>query len=100
MNTHSYPFLRSTFLDALESSGSVSADTGREPIHLKIENTKTSIFLPLYLKNHSMGEYVFDYQWANAYHQHGLDYYPKLVTAIPFTPSTGDRIRSDFDLNA
>ena len=56
--------------------------------------------MPLYLKNHSMGEYVFDYPWANAYHQHGLDYYPKLVTAIPFTPSTGDRIRSGFDLNA
>ena len=100
MNDISYPFLRSAFLGALESSGSVSAETGWEPIHLKIENPETSIFMPLYLKNHSMGEYVFDYPWANAYHQHGLDYYPKLVTAIPFTPSTGDRIRSDFDLNA
>ena len=64
MNDLSYPFLRSAFLGALESSGSVSAETGWEPIHLKIENPETSIFMPLYLKNHSMGEYVFDYPFV------------------------------------
>ncbi len=50
--------------------------------------------MPLYLKDHSMGEYVFDWAWANAYHDNGLDYYPKLVTSIPFTPSVGPRVRS------
>ena len=99
MSDLSYPFLREAFLNALETSGSVSAETGWEPIHLKIESSDLNIFMPLYLKHHSMGEYVFDYSWANAYHQNGLDYYPKLVTAIPFTPSTGDRIRSDADLD-
>jgi predicted N-acyltransferase len=51
--------------------------------------------MPLYLKDHSMGEYVFDMAWANAYHENGLDYYPKLVTAIPFTPSVGPRVRTN-----
>ena len=94
-----YPFLRQAFLDALETSGSVSAETGWNPIHLKQENSDNSLFMPLYLKDHSMGEYVFDYAWANAYHRYGLDYYPKLVTAIPFTPSTGCRIRSNTNLS-
>ena len=48
--------------------------------------------MPLYVKSHSYGEYVFDWQWANAFHHHGVEYYPKLVTAIPFTPATGPRI--------
>ena len=84
-----YPFLTETFLQALEESNSASTETGWHPIHLKYDED----FMPLYLKDHSMGEYVFDHAWANAYHQHGLDYYPKLVTAIPFTPSTGYRVR-------
>ena len=54
--------------------------------------------MPLYLKDHSMGEYVFDYAWANAYHQNGLDYYPKLLTAVPFTPSEGPRVRGNHSL--
>ena len=90
----SYPFLRSSFLQALEESGSVSADTGWTPIHLQLEEQSDHFFMPLYLKEHSMGEYVFDHAWANAYHQNGLEYYPKLVTAVPFTPSTGARVRS------
>ena len=90
----SYPFLRSSFLQALEESGSVSADTGWTPIHLQLEEESDHFFMPLYLKEHSMGEYVFDHAWANAYHQNGLEYYPKLVTAVPFTPSTGARVRS------
>ncbi|MDG1474513.1 MAG: peptidogalycan biosysnthesis protein, partial [Porticoccaceae bacterium] len=84
-----YPFLTETFLKALEDSNSANTDTGWHPIHVKYDED----FMPLYLKDHSMGEYVFDHAWANAYHQHGLDYYPKLVTAIPFTPSTGCRVR-------
>jgi predicted N-acyltransferase len=59
----------------------------------------SSALMPLYLKDHSMGEYVFDHAWANAYHQNGLEYYPKLVTSIPFTPSTGPRVRSQQPLS-
>lgn len=95
MKDLSYPFLRDTFLQALEDSGSVSAETGWTPIHLELKDKELNCFMPLYLKDHSMGEYVFDHAWANAYHQNGLDYYPKLVTAIPFTPSTGSRLRSE-----
>ena len=88
----SYPFIRREFLGALEKSGSTSSDTGWEPMHIQRDYGDGEIFMPLYLKQHSMGEYVFDYAWADAYHRHGLNYYPKLVTAIPFTPSTGHRI--------
>jgi len=89
-----YPFLRHEFLAALEQSGSVSANTGWIPQHLVIEDNNRQLVaaMPLYLKLHSRGEYVFDYQWANAYHQAGLDYYPKWLTAIPFTPCCGPRI--------
>ena len=87
-----YPFLRPEFLQALETSKSACADTGWEPIHLALDTGSQQTVMPLYLKDHSMGEYVFDYAWANAYHDNGLDYYPKLLTAIPFTPSTGPRI--------
>ena len=68
-------------------------------IHLTLKDGETDCFMPLYLKEHSMGEYVFDYAWANAYHQNGLEYYPKLVTAVPFTPSTGSRVRCTAGLN-
>lgn len=87
-----YPFLRHEFLAALEHSGSVSPDTGWQPLHLTLhQNNQLVGAMPLYLKNHSWGEYVFDWAWADAWHQHGLEYYPKLVTAIPFTPATGPR---------
>ncbi len=89
-----YPFLRETFLDTLERSGSVHAATGWAPRHLRIERRGvTEAFMPLYLKDHSWGEYVFDWAWASAYQRYGLAYYPKLLTAIPFTPATGPRIR-------
>ena len=94
-----YPFLRPAFLQALEDSGSVSPKTGWTPIHLQLEEKDSQCFMPLYLKDHSMGEYVFDYAWANAYHQNGLEYYPKLITAVPFTPSTGIRVRTDDPLD-
>ncbi|MDB2480953.1 GNAT family N-acetyltransferase [Porticoccaceae bacterium] len=88
-----YPFMRAEFIQALETSASACADTGWEPIHLSLNYDDQDAFMPLYLKDHSMGEYVFDYAWANAYHQNGLDYYPKLLTAVPFTPSEGPRVR-------
>jgi predicted N-acyltransferase len=90
-----YPFLRTEFIQALENSASACTGTGWEPIHLSLSCGDNNAFMPLYLKDHSMGEYVFDYAWANAYHQNGLDYYPKLLTAVPFTPSEGPRIRSN-----
>lgn len=91
-----YPFLRHEFLSALERSGSVTPDTGWQPLHLTLhENGHCVGALPLYLKSHSWGEYVFDWAWADAWQRHGLEYYPKLVTAIPFTPATGPRFGLD-----
>jgi predicted N-acyltransferase len=88
-----YPFLRHEFLLALEQSGSVCQKSGWIPAHLLVLDDDSLIaFMPLYLKNHSWGEYVFDHQWAEAYHQQGLEYYPKWLTAIPLTPCQGTRI--------
>lgn len=90
-----YPFLRYEFLAALEDSHSVSPQTGWQSLHIAVEQDGDTIaVMPLYLKTHSYGEYVFDWAWADAYQRHGLDYYPKLVTAIPFTPAAGPRIGS------
>ena len=87
------PFLRHEFLLALEQSGSVSSKTGWAPHHLLVfEKQDLIAAMPLYLKNHSQGEYVFDQQWADAYYQSGMEYYPKWVNAIPFTPCQGQRI--------
>ena len=88
-----YPFLRHEFLLALEENGSVCQKTGWIPAHLLVlDDNKLVAFMPLYLKEHSWGEYVFDHQWAQAYQQHDLNYYPKWLTAIPFTPCQGARI--------
>ncbi len=87
------PFLRHAFLKALEDSGAVGAESGWHPRHLAVYHAGRLVAaLPAYLKTHSYGEYVFDQSWAEAYHRHGLPYYPKLVTAIPFTPVTGPRL--------
>ena len=87
------PFLRWDYLEALERSGAVSADTGWHPRHLVLEHAgEVTAALPLYLKDHSWGEFVFDFAWADAYRQAGLDYYPKLVAAVPFTPVPGARL--------
>lgn len=88
------PFLRHGFLDALEASGSAVKETGWLPRHLVLEATDGRILgaAPLYLKNHSYGEYVFDWGWANAYERAGGDYYPKLQCCVPFTPVTGPRL--------
>ena len=88
-----YPFLRHEFLSALELSGSAAAKTGWSARHLLIYDGEQLLALcPLYLKTHSQGEFVFDQSWANAYHQHGLRYYPKWLTAVPFTPCPAPRI--------
>jgi predicted N-acyltransferase len=88
-----YPFLSHEFLSAAESSGSVSLDSGWSPRHLTISDTKgLRAAMPLYEKSHSWGEFVFDWAWANAYEQAGLDYYPKLVSAVPFTPAPSRRL--------
>ncbi len=88
-----YPFLRHEFLLALEQSASVCEQTGWLPSHLLvIQDNELLALMPLYLKMHSWGEYVFDQQWALAYQQYGVDYYPKWLTAIPFTPCQGSRI--------
>ncbi len=90
------PFLSWDFLQALEQSGCVSEETGWAPRHLIAENAGGEMVgaLPLYLKSHSYGEYVFDHAWANALERAGGQYYPKLLTAVPFTPVTGRRVLS------
>jgi predicted N-acyltransferase len=89
-----FPFCDYRFLDALESSGSVAADTGWQPLHLSLwdSNERLVAAMPLYLKTDSYGEYIFDWSWANAYARHCIPYYPKLVSAIPFTPATGPKL--------
>ncbi|MGA7327948.1 MAG: GNAT family N-acetyltransferase [Rhodomicrobium sp.] len=88
------PFLSHSFLSALEESGSVSAKTGWLPSHLALRDEDGSLaaLMPCYLKSHSHGEYVFDHSWARAYELAGGRYYPKLQTAVPFTPVTGPRM--------
>jgi uncharacterized protein len=87
-----YPFMRHEFLLALEESGCVSEQTGWQPMHiLVVDNNELVAGMPLYLKTHSRGEYVFDHQWVYAYEQYGQHYYPKWLTAIPFTPCQGLR---------
>lgn len=88
-----YPFLRHEYLAALEQSGCVSAQTGWQAQHLLVYgNGQLLAACPLYRKSHSHGEFVFDQQWAQAYQQAGLAYYPKWVTGVPFTPCASQRI--------
>jgi len=87
------PFVSYAFLAALESSGSVCAATGWQPHHLAVyENDVLLAFAPSYLKSHSHGEFVFDWAWADAYHRHNRAYYPKLLTAVPYSPVPGPRL--------
>jgi uncharacterized protein len=89
-----HPFVAHAFLAALEDSGSVCAETGWLPRHLAVTAADGSLLgcMPLYLKSHSYGEYVFDWGWAEAYERAGGRYYPKLQAAVPFTPVTGRRL--------
>ena len=88
------PFLSHAFLEALEASGSATAKTGWLPQHVLVEDEGGRLLaaVPLYLKSHSQGEYVFDHSWAQAYERAGGSYYPKLLAAVPFTPVTGPRL--------
>jgi len=87
------PLLSHAFLSAFETSNSVGAGTGWQPCFLLLyDDTQLIGAMPLYVKYHSYGEYVFDWAWAEAYERNGLSYYPKLVSAIPFTPITSSRL--------
>ncbi len=90
---NSSPLLCHAFLSALHATGCASRETGWQPRYLTAWDRQTLVgALPLYAKTHSYGEYVFDWAWADAYHRHRRRYYPKLVAAIPFTPTTGSRL--------
>ena len=87
------PFLRHAYLAALHDSGSATAETGWGIVFFTVWDGETmDAACAVYLKNHSYGEYVFDWAWANAYADHGLAYYPKAVVAVPFTPVPGARL--------
>jgi predicted N-acyltransferase len=88
------PFITHAFLHALETSKSVGGRSGWVPTHVLVETKAGRLVAaaPCYIKSHSMGEYVFDHAWADAYQRAGLDYYPKLQVSVPFTPATGRRL--------
>jgi predicted N-acyltransferase len=88
------PFISHAFLNAMEVSGSTSDRTGWAPLHVLVEDEGGRLVAcaPCYLKSHSMGEYVFDYAWADAYERAGGRYYPKLQVSVPFTPAQGRRL--------
>src|SRR3974390_3239239 len=89
------PFTSHEFLSALIDTGCASARSGWRPQLLLLErNGKLAGAMPLFLKSHSYGEYVFDWAWADAYRRHGLEYTPKLLWSVPFTPVTGPRLLS------
>ncbi len=93
LNPSRYPGLLHGFLSALEDSKSVGEGTGWRPLYASISDSNQLIgAIVCYLKSDSYGEYVFDWAWADAYHRHGLNYYPKCVTSVPFTPATGPRV--------
>jgi hypothetical protein len=91
------PFVSYHFLNALEESGSAVAKTGWAPYHLVLSNNGICGVVPMYLKSHSQGEYVFDYNWADAFERAGGRYYPKLQISVPFTPAMGRRVLSAAD---
>ena len=88
------PFVRHAFLSVLEESGSSTTETGWHPRHIVLKTPQGAILgaVPMYLKNHSYGEYVFDHGWADAFERAGGRYYPKLQVSVPFTPVTGPRL--------
>ena len=89
------PFMRHEFLHGLEECGCVSLERGWQAQHIAAysDASRSTLLgaMPCYIKEHSYGEYIFDWAWADAYHRHGLEYYPKLCNAVPFTPATGPR---------
>ena len=97
---HRNPFLSYTFLNALHETGCASKISGWQPCYITLWDDSTLVgAYPLYQKMHSYGEYVFDWAWAEAYQRYGFSYYPKLLSAIPFTPVTGCRaIANDINI--
>ncbi len=97
-----HPFLRHEFLSALETHGCVGDDYGWWPQHITVYSDSNQLLgiAPLYLKNNSYGEFVFDWAWADAYQRSGLSYYPKLVSSVPYTPVTGPRMLVHPDCDA
>ena len=94
------PFIQHSFLKALENSGCVGRDLGWTPKHLVKSNENVlSGFMPMYIKNNSHGEFVFDHSWSYALNRAGRNYYPKLLTAIPFTPCETRKIITESDAN-
>ena len=94
------PFIQYSFLKALENSGCVGRDLGWTPKHLVKSNENVlSGFMPMYIKNNSHGEFVFDHSWSYALNRAGRNYYPKLLTAIPFTPCETRKIITESDAN-
>jgi predicted N-acyltransferase len=97
------PFVSYDFLDIAEEAGCAVERTGWGPQHLSVEDEagRIAAVMPLYLKSHSQGEYIFDHAWADAYERAGGQYYPKLLSAAPFTPATGPRllVRPDVDVD-
>ena len=94
------PFLRHEFLNALDSTGCAIGETGWAPQFVTLwrdtpGGEKLAAAAPLYVKNHSYGEYVFDWAWADAYQRNGLEYYPKMLCGVPFTPVTGTRLLAE-----
>jgi len=88
-----YPFMQHSFLLSLEESKCVGEGTGWYTFHLLVKEEEDVIALmPMYIKTDSHGEFIFDWSWADAFYRNGLDYYPKLVSAIPFTPASGPRL--------
>ena len=95
------PFLRHEFLSALEETSCVGGNTGWQVAHLVLKDGEQLLgAMPLYLKQHSYGEFVFDWSWAQAYEQQGMQYFPKALCAVPFTPVQGSRILMAGDTDA
>lgn len=88
-----YPFIQHDFMALLEASDCVGGRSGWAPLHILVwQGEQLVAAMPGYLKTHSYGEYVFDWSWADAYGRHQMDYYPKWINAMPFTPATGPRV--------
>ncbi len=101
LEDENFPFTDFDFLSALEESHCIGKATGWIPCYIYAESAEGALLgcLLLYVKNNSNGEYIFDWDWADAYLHHGIDYYPKIVSAIPFTPATGSKLLIDRNLD-